>query len=358
MTLHQCNIFEEFYRGLFMVSHQSDISKKVGSVLVTGGAGYIGSNIVLKLLQKGYDVVVIDNFSNSYHSIITSLKKKFKDKLHIYNFDLLDKNKLKVVLNDEHIRSVIHMAGKKYVPESFEKIEEYRQNNVVLTKCLLDVMNDCGVKNLIFSSSITVYGNQQKDTVDESSRCNPLSPYAKQKRECELMISDWQKRNQACAVVLRLSNPVGANTTFNLGDKSKMKKYMGVLPYIVENAQKDVKLVFNGGDHQTKDGTTVRDYIHVEDVANAFINALENLQKSFNIYNIGSGMPGYSVLDLLVETEKCLAKKIKYTFGPKRPGDISTFVSDNSLAKSNINFTVSKDLSDMVKSQFEFSKND
>ena len=327
------------------------------TVLVTGGAGYIGTNVVNTLATRGHKVVVIDNFSNSYSSAINKLAGTYNENLKVYNFDLLDIEKLKEVLKSENIDAVIHLAGKKYVAESFKNKDEYYKNNIVLTQKLLDSLEKFNIRNLVFSSSITVYGNPQKDVVDETSNCSPLSPYAEQKLEGEKLIKTWQQKNGTSAVVLRLSNPVGANADMFLGDNPKTKEYMGVLPYILQKAKNGEKLTFNGGNHTTKDGTTVRDYIHVQDVANAFANAVEKNDLKFSVYNIGSSYPGYSVLDILHQTEECLNKKLNYKFGAKRDGDVSVFISNNSKAKTNINLKITKNLYDMVESQIRFEEN-
>ena len=325
-------------------------------VLVTGGAGYIGTNVVYELATRGYRIVVVDNFSNSYNSGIQKLAEKFSKNIKLYNFDLNDKEKLNEVLVNENINSVIHLAGKKYVAESFEKEDEYYKNNVALTKILLEALKENNVKNLVFSSSITVYGNPETELVDEEQKCSPLSPYAEQKYECEQLIRDWQKETDSRATVLRLSNPIGANTNVLVGDNPKTKQFKGVLPYILDKVKNDKPLKFNGGDHPTKDGTTIRDYIHVENVATAFVNAMEKFDTKFDIYNIGSSEPGYSVIDILNEVQSCLNKKLDYSFGPKREGDVSVFISNNKKARQNIDFNITKNLNDMIKSQIEFEK--
>lgn len=332
------------------------IEKNTGTVLVTGGAGYIGTNITLKLAQKGYKVIIVDNFSNSHKYVIKNLQDLYPSNIKVYEFDLLDTKKLENLFEKENIYSVIHLAGKKYVPESFEKEEEYYLNNVSLTKNLLEIMKQHKINNIVFSSSISVYGKTSTRVVAETEKTNPLSPYASQKRECEKLIKEWQKGTNSNAVILRLSNPVGANIEYTLGDNSKATKFKGIMPYILESAREGKRITLNGGDHPTKDGTTIRDYVHVEDVANAFVGAVEKGDGQFNIYNIGSGEPGYSVLDILHQAEESLNKGIEYSFGPKRAGDASIFISDNSKAKKNLGFKVTKNLKDMVESQIDFEE--
>ena len=338
-------------------SFDNDLEKTFGTVLVTGGAGYIGTNVVYSLAKQAYKIVVVDNFSNSHKENIDRLAKQYIKNIKVYNFNLNDYKKLEKVLIDENIFSVIHLAGKKYVPESFEKEDEYYKNNVALTKNLLDLLEKHNIKNLVFSSSITVYGKPQTEIVDEQEKLSPLSPYASQKAQGEQLIFNWQKRTNSTAVVLRLSNPVGANTEYFLGDNPKTTKYKNVLLYILDNANANNKLVFNGGNHPTKDGTTIRDYIHVENVAEMFAKAVEIQNGNYNVFNVGSGSPGYSVLDILNQVEKSLDKKLDYSFGPKRDGDASIILTNNTLAKKRLGLRITKNMADMVQSQITFEKN-
>lgn len=360
MFLDECKKLN-FPRWELLLDYSFDntLEKVEGNVLVTGGAGYIGSNVVNRLVGRGYRVVIADDFSNSYPKHINDIKSRYPDLVTLYNVDLLDYDQLNKILVDERIYSVMHLAGKKYVAESFLKQDEYYKDNVVMTKQLLELMTKNKIKKLVFSSSITVYGKTSSTYIDENEKYNPLSPYAQQKVECEKLVSDWASIAGNEATILRLSNPVGAcivnmSSSYGLGDDAKNKSYIGVLPYIVDSVQSKKALKFNGGDHPTKDGTTVRDYIHVEDVAHAFVNALEKNGNGLSIYNIGSGANGYSVLDILKNVEKCLNIKVEYSFGPKRDGDTSIIVTNNTKAKDNIDFCVTKNLYDMVNSQIEF----
>ena len=231
-----------------------------------------------------------------------------------------------------------------------DSFEEYYKNNITATQKLLDTMDKYNVTRLIFASSITVYGNAVKQPIKETTKHDPLSPYAEMKSEGEKIIKQWCGKNKS-AIVLRMSNPVGANLELMLGEHSKSDN-LSLLPYLLQNIDKELK--FNGNNHPTKDGSTVRDYIHVEDVAYAYADACELNISGFSVFNIGSGEPGYSVLQMLKEAERVLNIKAKYSFGPKREGDASVLITDTSKAKKELNFKINKTLYDMVDSQNQF----
>ena len=326
------------------------------TVLVTGGAGFIGSNVVAELARKKYKVVVVDNFSNSRKKYIKSVQKAFPQLIDLIEMDILNKKKLEDVFAFYQIDVVVHLAGKKYVQESFEKQDEYYLNNITATQILLDVMKNQNVKKLVFSSSITVYGNCKKFPISETKKRNPLSPYAKQKVEGEKLIKAWSKSQGNSAIVLRLSNPVGANVDMMLGEDSITKR-QGLVPYLIENGIQNKGLVLNGNDHKTRDGTTIRDYVHVLDVASAFVQAVETgLNKSYEICNIGTGGEGFTVLEILNQVEKCLKKKMNYSFGPKKKGDAAIIVSNVNKAKEILKHESKRSLKCMIESQYKFQK--
>ena len=190
------------------------------TILVTGGAGYIGTNVVNCLLKNGHEVVVVDNFSNSKHAYIDVLKQTYPNKLKVYEADICNKTQLNEVFVCHKINDVIHLAGKKYIPESFEKENEYFLNNITGTQILLELMTAHSVKKIVFSSSIAVYGNKQDVSIKETKAYAPISPYAQQKVDGEKMICKWAKDNQASSIVLRLSNPIGADAELMLGEDS------------------------------------------------------------------------------------------------------------------------------------------
>ena len=319
-------------------------------VLITGGAGYIGSNIIAKLAPKGSKIICLDNFSNSYDGSIKRLMKKYNN-VSLEVGDMLDNEFMERLFQKYNFDCVIHMAGKKYVKDSFYETESYYQNNIIATQNLLGLMDKYGIKEVIFSSSIAVYGNAIPP-FKESFSYNPQSPYAEMKAEGEKMINEWCSKGKK-AVVLRLSNPVGANVNIMLGDDSKNKS-LPLLPYLLKNI--DNKLKFNAASQPTKDGTTIRDYIHVEDVALAFVKAFEVEKLGYNVYNIGSGEPGYSVLDLVKQVEKETNRTISYAIQEPREGDVSISIGDNTKAKEILGFKVDRTIEDMVHSQRVFSE--
>lgn len=327
------------------------------NILITGGAGYIGSNIVAKLCHEGYNCVIVDNFSNSYPQTIEKLVNAYPTNIKVYHQDILDSAGMERIMEQEAIDVIMHMAGKKYVGESFDKTDEYYSHNVVATMNLLHSMEKLGINKFVFSSSITVYGDCGKEYVDETTPLHPLSPYAMQKMECEEEIAHWRERSHGCAIVLRLSNPVGADTQYMLGDNSKNKGQQGVVPFMINRVLSGEPLFINGCDHPTKDGTTVRDYVHVQDVATAFTLATKYVIEEsdfMHIFNCGSSKPGYSVKDIICEISNVLDKKVDYSVGPRRAGDVSIFLSDISAISSTLHFAPTRNLHEMVQTHYEF----
>lgn len=319
-------------------------------VLLTGGAGYIGLNVAKALLEQGKNVVIVDNFSNSYKSHLDKILKENKNSLKFYNVDLRDVASTKEVFKSHLFTSVIHLAGKKYVGESFKKTKLYKENNIDATKTLLDMMTKFKIKKIVFSSSITVYGNV-KGKIKEDCPLAPISPYAKQKEEGEKMICEWAEKHGGKYVILRLSNPIGAGDEGKLGEHSK-SKYKGVVPYLVERAREGGSIVLNGNDHPTRDGTTIRDYVFVEDVAKAFAKAVSYCGSE--IINVGTSEEGFTVLEILKEVEKVTMKKLNFSFREKQAGDVSVITTDNKKLKKLFGIIPNRDLTMLIKSHYDF----
>ncbi len=321
------------------------------TILVTGGAGFIGTNVVNELASNNYKVVVIDNFSNSYKRPINRVNKKHNN-IVVYNADLCNVDQLNSIFANHKFDCVIHLAGKKYIKESFIKQNEYKLNNIDATINLLNAMTKFGVKKIVFSSSITVYGVVDDGSISETNKLAPISPYAEHKMIGEQLIKDWAKNNNNY-VILRLSNPMGANTKLMLGDNGK-SKFVGLLTDLFNSVKNDRKITINGNFHPTPDGTTVRDYVHVCDVASAFRLAIEYNKN--DVFNIGMGEPGASVLQVLKQVENVTNKKINYSFGPMRSGDASIYITNNNKSKMNLGFDPKHTLNDMVLSYYNFVK--
>lgn len=295
------------------------------AILVTGGAGYIGSHTVVELQNAGYDVVVMDNLSNSSEKSLKRVEQITGNPVKFYKADILDREATEEIFAKESIDSVIHFAGLKAVGESVRKPWEYYHNNIAGTLVLLDVMRSHNVKNIIFSSSSTVYGTPEKVPVtEETPKGECTNPYGWTKSMLEQILSDVQKSDPAWNVILlRYFNPIGAHKSGLIGENPNGIPN-NLMPYITQVAVGKLKeLGVFGNDYPTPDGTCIRDYIHVCDLAAGHVKALDKLKENagLSIYNLGTGN-GYSVLEVIENFEKATGKKIPYSIKPRREGDI------------------------------------
>lgn len=308
-------------------------------ILVTGGAGYIGSHTCVELLEAGYDVAVVDNLYNSSEKSIERIKEITGKKLAFYNADILDYDALDKIFSDEKIDCVIHFAGMKAVGESVVKPLEYYQNNIAGTLVLCDVMRKHDVKNIIFSSSATVYGDPAFIPITEKCpKGTPTNPYGWTKHMIEQILTDFHTADASWNVILlRYFNPIGAHKSGLLGEDPKGIPN-NLLPYVAQVAIGKLEcLGVFGDDYDTPDGTGVRDYIHVVDLALGHVKAIDKIKENpgVKIYNLGTGK-GYSVLDVVKAFEKACGHRIPYAIKPRRSGDIATCYSDASLAKEEL----------------------
>ena len=297
------------------------------AILVTGGAGYIGSHTVVELQNAGYDVVVMDNLSNANEKVIGRVEAITGKKVPFYKADIRDREALNKIFEAEKIESVIHFAGLKAVGESVQKPWEYYDNNITGTLTLVDVMRKHGVKNIIFSSSATVYGNPAFVPItEECPKGQCTNPYGWTKSMLEQILTDIQKAdNEWNVVLLRYFNPIGAHKSGTIGENPNGIPN-NLMPYITQVAVgKLPELNVFGDDYDTPDGTGVRDYIHVVDLAVGHVKALKKLApgSGLSIYNLGTGV-GYSVLDIVKNFEEANGVKIPYVIRDRRPGDIAT----------------------------------
>jgi len=329
------------------------------AVLVTGGAGYIGSHTCVELLNEGYDVVVIDNLSNSSEKSLERVQEITGKKLTFYKADLLDREAVENIFRNEKIDSVIHFAGLKAVGESVLKPLEYYYNNITGTLILCDTMRKYGVKDLVFSSSATVYGNPQTVPIKEDFPLSATNPYGRTKLMIEQILGDLYAADDTWSIVLlRYFNPVGAHKSGRIGEDPRGIPN-NLVPYITQVAVGKLEFlgVF-GNDYDTHDGTGVRDYIHVVDLAKGHIKALEKLKGSKGIftYNLGTGK-GYSVMEMLKSFEKVCGKPIKYKIMPRRPGDIAVCYADPAKAKEELGWVAEKGLQEMCEDSWRWQEN-
>ena len=330
-------------------------------ILVTGGAGYIGSHTCVELLNAGYELVVIDNFSNSKPEALENVKKITGKDFKFYEINYLDREKLEKVFEENEIDSVINFAGYKAVGESVEKPVEYYINNVSGALVLLDTMKKYGVKKFVFSSSATVYGDPETVPITEDSKIGgTTNPYGTSKYMIELILNDLYKSDSSWnIVILRYFNPVGAHESGLIGENPKGIPN-NLMPYVAQVAAGKLKeLSVFGNDYDTKDGTGVRDYIHVVDLAIGHVKAIEKLNKEdkgLYIYNLGTGT-GYSVLDMVKAFEKANNIEVPYKIAPRRAGDIATCYADPKKAYEELHFKTSKTLEDMCRDTWNFQKN-
>ncbi len=328
------------------------------SILVTGGAGYIGSHTVIELLNANRDVVIIDDFSNSKSEVLDAIRKITNKDFKFYNINYADREKLDKVFKENDIEAVINFAGFKAVGESVQKPIEYYTNNVSGTLTLLDVMRKNNVKKFVFSSSATVYGKPEVVPITEDAKTGgTTNPYGTSKLFIEQILKDvYKSDNTWDIVILRYFNPIGAHESGLIGEEPQGIPN-NLMPYIVRVANGTLKeLSVFGNDYDTPDGTGVRDYIHVVDLAKGHINALQKLEKEGQglfIYNLGTGK-GYSVLDLVKTFEEVTGKKVPYKIAPRREGDIDKCYSDPTKAKNELGWVAEKDLKQMCKDSWNY----
>lgn len=331
------------------------------SILVTGGAGYIGSHTVVELQNAGYEVVVVDNLSNSSRESLKRVEKITGKPVTFYEADILDREALNRIFEKESIESCIHFAGLKAVGESVRKPWEYYENNIAGTLTLVDVMRKHGVKNIIFSSSATVYGDPAVIPItEECPKGQCTNPYGWTKSMLEQILTDMQKADPEWNVILlRYFNPVGAHESGLIGEDPEGIPN-NLTPYITQVAIGKLKEVgVFGNDYDTPDGTGVRDYIHVMDLAEGHVKALKKFddKPAVYIYNLGTGH-GYSVLDVIHAFSKAVGKEIPYVIKPRRAGDIATCYSDATKAKVELGWEAKRNLDDMCRDAWNWqSKN-
>jgi len=330
------------------------------SILVTGGAGYIASHTDLELLNAGYEVVVIDNLSNSSKESIKRVEKLTGKSISFYEADILDKKALQEIFSKEKIEAVIHFAGLKAVGESCAIPLKYYKNNMSGTVTLLEVMEEYGVKNIVFSSSATVYGDPETVPVKENFPLSATNPYGRTKLMIEDMLRDIHSADPSWNIaILRYFNPIGAHESGEIGEDPNGIPN-NLVPYVAKVASGHLeKINVFGNDYDTPDGTGIRDYIHVVDLAIGHIKAIEKLKSNPGIvtYNLGTGV-GYSVMDIIHNYEKVCNKKLPYVITERRPGDIPITYADPSKAYKELGWKAERGIEKMCEDTYRWqSKN-
>lgn len=330
------------------------------SILITGGAGFIGSHTLVELLNEGKEVIVLDNLSNSSKKSLDRVTEITGKPVKFYEADILDRDALEYIFSKENIESCIHFAGLKAVGESVEKPWEYYNNNITGTLTLLDVMRKHNCKNIIFSSSATVYGDPAIIPItEECPKGVCTNPYGWTKSMLEQILSDMYKAdNEWNIVILRYFNPIGSHESGKIGENPNGIPN-NLMPYITQVAVgKLEQLGVFGNDYDTHDGTGVRDYIHVVDLAKGHVKALAKLvpNSGLNIYNLGTGT-GYSVLDIVNSFEKANNVKVPYVIKERRAGDIATCYSNADKAYKELGWKAEKNIEDMCRDSWRWQSN-
>ena len=328
-------------------------------ILVTGGTGYIGSHTAVELLDSGYDVVIIDNLSNSKRDVIDKIKQITNKNITFYEGNVCDKELLRTIFEEHKIDAVIHFAGYKAVGESVKKPLMYYRNNIDSTLTLCEVMNEYDCKKLIFSSSATVYGVPKTLPIKEDFPLSTTNPYGTTKLYIEGILKDLYAADANWSIaLLRYFNPIGAHSSGLIGENPNDIPN-NLMPYIMKVATKELPyLNVFGNDYDTKDGTGVRDYIHVVDLAKGHIKAIEKVLNGAGIdaYNLGTGT-GYSVLEIVHTFKEVNHVDIPYKIAPRRSGDIAECYADATKAEKELGWKAKYDIKDMCESSYNYVKN-
>lgn len=329
------------------------------AILVTGGAGYIGSHTCVELLEAGYEIVVVDNFSNSSPEALKRVMDITNKQFTYYEIDMLDRDAMEAVFAKHQIDAVIHFAGLKAVGESVRMPLSYYYTNIMITLVLCEVMRQFEVFRLVFSSSATVYGMPEQVPIAEHFPVGATNPYGQTKQMLERILTDLSASDERWSIaLLRYFNPIGAHASGKIGENPSGIPN-NLMPYIAQVAVGKLKeLSVFGGDYDTKDGTGVRDYIHVADLAVGHLRALERLSagSGVSIYNLGTGC-GYSVLEMIAAFEKASGRTIPYRIVERRPGDIAVCFADTSKANDELDWVATRGIEEMCRDAWHWQFN-
>ena len=329
-------------------------------ILVTGGAGFIGSHTVVELLSSGYQVVIVDNFCNSKEYVIDRIRQITGLKPTVYNCDITNYDEMEKIFSNEHFDCVIHFAALKSGADSIKSPGLYYHNNIDSTFVIVSLMEKYGVKKMVFSSSATVYGNNENVPIKETEPIgNVISPYGMTKYLCELFLKNKAEQSQKFKVIaLRYFNPIGAHPSGLIGEDAPDAVPNNLMLYVLKVAKKELPyLNVFGNDYQTKDGSGLRDYIHVVDLARghvASVNHFEKMKKQFEVFNLGTGK-GHTVIELIDTFESVNGIKIPYKFAPRRPGDVSVSYACVNKANRVLGWKTELTLQDCLRDSWNFA---
>jgi UDP-glucose 4-epimerase len=328
------------------------------TILVTGGAGYIGSHTCIELLNQGHKVIVVDNLVNSHSESLRRVEELSGKNIPFYAIDLMSEAEIKTVFSEHSIEAVIHFAGLKAVGESVEQPLRYYENNIRSTLVLCKLMQEFSVKHLVFSSSATVYGLAESNPIPETAPLSATNPYGRTKLFIEYILNDWISTFDGASVaLLRYFNPVGAHASGKIGEDPQGIPN-NLMPYITQVAAgRREKLSIFGNDYDTVDGTGVRDYIHVVDLAMGHVKALDALihLTGSHVYNLGTGN-GTSVLELVQAFQQATGQAIPYEISARRPGDVATCFADSSKAERELNWKADRGIVEMCRDSWKWQK--
>jgi UDP-glucose 4-epimerase len=327
-------------------------------ILVTGGAGYIGSHTAVELLDAGYDIVIVDNFSNSKPEVLDNIKAITERDFLFYEADVRDRGALKGIFDENQIEAAIHFAGYKAVGESVQEPLKYYHNNILSSLVLCETMAEFDCRKIVFSSSATVYGNPERVPISEDFPLSTTNPYGSTKLMIENILRDlYNSDNRWSIALLRYFNPAGAHQSGLIGENPNGIPN-NLMPYITKVAKGELAcLNVFGNDYPTKDGTGVRDYIHVVDLSKGHIKALEKIsgEEGVYTYNLGTGK-GYSVLDMVTAFQKTTGQKVPYRIAPRRPGDIAECFADPAKAKRELGWSAKLGIEEMCADAWRYIK--
>lgn len=327
----------------------------MANILITGGAGFIGLNVTVELVKNNHKIIIVDDLKNSYVSHIKSVINKHPNNITFFKGDVCNATFMDGIFKDFKIDYVIHLAAKKYVAESIKYPNAYKHNNITSLQTILQLSEKYKIKKFAFASTSVVYGNPTQNPFVETDKLEPLNPYAQSKVMGENLIAEWHKKTKIKTIIFRFTNPVGANTEYMIGDHSKLKK-MQLIPYVVSSALKNQTITLRGNTFNTPDGTPIRSFIHITDLAKSVCLTMENFNDTFEIFNIGNTQLELSTKQIVLAVQDVLNKPINFTFTKANAQENAKIACNCTKFEKSFNYKNNKTLPDIVLTQTQFEK--